>query len=211
MAWLAIFGYMIFAALAFGARFLVHYRRTGSTGFRGLFGRVGSLEWLGGALFVVALVAGPAAPILDLTGTLRPLGCAAAALWRVCGVALYVTGVAGILWAQFAMSESWRIGVDRSERTRLALKGPFRFVRNPIFTSMTAALAGVALMVPNIAAGLALLALVAGLETHVRVVEEPYLLRTHGEAYRRYLACTGRFLPGIGRKAVQGGAGAGVS
>ena len=204
MAWLAIFAYVIFVALAFGARSLVHYRRTGSTGFRGLSGRVGSIEWLGGALFVVALVAGPAAPILDLTGTLRPLDCAGGTLWRVCGVALYVAGVAGTLWAQFAMGESWRVGVDSSERTRLVLKGPFQFVRNPIFTSMTAALGGLALMVPNLAAGVALLALVAGLEIHVRVVEEPYLLRTHGEAYRRYLACTGRFLPGIGRKAVYG-------
>lgn len=211
MAWLAIFGYVIFAALAFGARSLVHYRRTGSTGFHGLSGRPGSIEWLGGALFVVALVAGPAAPILDLTGTLRPLGCAAVALWRVCGVALYVAGVAGTLWAQFAMGESWRIGVDSSESTRLVLKGPFQFVRNPIFTSMTAALGGLALMVPNLAAGVALLALVAGLEIHVRVVEEPYLLRTHGEAYRRYLACTGRFLPRIGRKAAEGDTGARVS
>ncbi len=200
MAWLAILGYVILAALAFGARSLVHYRRTGSTGFRGLSGRVGSIEWLGGALSVVALVAGPAAPILDLTGTLRPLGFAGGTLWRVGSVAFYTAGVAGTLWAQFTMSDAWRIGVDRSERTRLVLKGPFRFVRNPIFTSMTAALGGLALMVPNLAAGCALLALIAGLEIHVRVVEEPHLLRTHGEAYRRYLACTGRFLPGIGRK-----------
>jgi protein-S-isoprenylcysteine O-methyltransferase Ste14 len=41
--------------------------------------------------------------------------------------------------------------------------------------------------------------LLAALEIQVRGVEEPYLLRTHGEAYRRYAAATGRFLPGIGR------------
>ena len=43
--------------------------------------------------------------------------------------------------------------------------------------------------------------LVVGLELHVRRVEEPYLLRTHGDAYRTYAASAGRFVPGIGRLA----------
>ena len=38
-----------------------------------------------------------------------------------------------------------------------------------------------------------------GLELQVRAVEEPYLLRTHGDAYRAYAARVGRFLPGVGR------------
>ena len=42
-------------------------------------------------------------------------------------------------------------------------------------------------------------ALLVALEIQVRAVEEPYLLRTHGDAYRRYAAATGRFVPGIGR------------
>jgi len=42
---------------------------------------------------------------------------------------------------------------------------------------------------------------VAGLELHVRHVEEPYLLQTHGDAYRAYAASAGRFVPGVGRLA----------
>jgi protein-S-isoprenylcysteine O-methyltransferase Ste14 len=38
-----------------------------------------------------------------------------------------------------------------------------------------------------------------GLELQVRAVEEPYLLRTHGDEYRVYAARVGRFLPGVGR------------
>ncbi|HLS74191.1 MAG TPA: hypothetical protein VK046_10500 [Actinomycetaceae bacterium] len=37
------------------------------------------------------------------------------------------------------------------------------------------------------------------MEIQVRLVEEPYLLRTHGPAYARYTARVGRFLPGLGR------------
>ena len=41
--------------------------------------------------------------------------------------------------------------------------------------------------------------LVTALEIQVRVVEEPYLARTHGDAYRSYAERTGRFVPGLGR------------
>jgi protein-S-isoprenylcysteine O-methyltransferase Ste14 len=30
-------------------------------------------------------------------------------------------------------------------------------------------------------------------------VEEPYLVRSHGDEYRRYASRVGRFLPGVGR------------
>ena len=33
----------------------------------------------------------------------------------------------------------------------------------------------------------------------MHLVEEPYLLRMHGAAYRGYAEGTGRFVPGIGR------------
>ena len=46
---------------------------------------------------------------------------------------------------------------------------------------------------------LALAASLAGLEIHVRRVEEPHLLRVHGEPYRAWAGRTGRFVPGVGR------------
>jgi protein-S-isoprenylcysteine O-methyltransferase Ste14 len=58
---------------------------------------------------------------------------------------------------------------------------------------------GLALVVPNIVSLIAVAALLTALEIQVRLVEEPYLARTHGDDYRRYAAATGRFLPGIGR------------
>jgi protein-S-isoprenylcysteine O-methyltransferase Ste14 len=40
---------------------------------------------------------------------------------------------------------------------------------------------------------------VAAIQMQVRAVEEPYLLRTHGDNYAAYAARVGRFLPGLGR------------
>ncbi len=199
MPWFALAGYALFLALAFGLRSVVHRRRTGTSGFVGVSGRVGSVEWWAGVLFGVALVGGAAAPVLQLAGAVAPWSTLDTPATHAAGLALYAAGVAGTMWAQFAMGDAWRIGVRQSDRTALVAAGPFRWVRNPIFSSMVLATAGLALLVPNVASALTLATLLVALELQVRAVEEPYLTRTHGDSYRRYAARTGRFVPGLGR------------
>jgi protein-S-isoprenylcysteine O-methyltransferase Ste14 len=196
MAALALTLYGIYLTLAFGLRGWLQWRRTGDAGFR--FGGFAAspAERAGGALFVIALALGLAAPVLELSGGL-PLFA-----WLqlpAAGLALSVLGIAGTLHAQLEMGTSWRVGVDHEERTALRTDGPFRFVRNPIYSWMIVTAAGLALLVPNAASVLGLLALGVGLELQVRLVEEPYLLRTHGEAYAAWARRTGRFVPGLGR------------
>jgi protein-S-isoprenylcysteine O-methyltransferase Ste14 len=84
-------------------------------------------------------------------------------------------GLAGTLYAQLAMGESWRIGVDEGERTALVTGGPFAIVRNPIFSAMIPTSVGLTLIVPNVVALAGLTALALALEVQVRLVEEPYL------------------------------------
>jgi protein-S-isoprenylcysteine O-methyltransferase Ste14 len=199
MPLLALTGYAVFLALAFGLRAVLHYRRTGTTGFIGLGGRPGSIEWCAGVLFAVALVGGAAAPLGQLAGWLEPWDGGRIGVLHAIGAILAAVGIGGTLWAQLAMGDSWRVGVDRDARTDLVARGPFRWVRNPIYSWMTLASAGLVLVSPNALAVASLLALLVALEIQVRAVEEPYLERTHGDAYRRYAASTGRFVPGIGR------------
>jgi len=196
---LALAGYLLFAALAFGWRTWVQWRRTGKTGFVGLGGRPGSLEWLGGVLFAAAVVATPLAAVLQHVGLLRPLVPLDPPTALAIGGTLYACGLGGTLWSQLAMGDSWRVGVAPSERTTLVTRGPYRAVRNPIFTFMVTGLAGLALLTPNVLTLLALAALVVAVEIQVKVVEEPYLERSHGDAYRRYRAGTWRFVPFVGR------------
>jgi protein-S-isoprenylcysteine O-methyltransferase Ste14 len=191
---LALTLYALYLALAFGWRSWRQLRATGSTGFVGI-SRTGALERLGGALLVVSLALGLASPLVALLRGIPPAPPARAAL----GVVLYAAGLALTLAAQLQMGASWRIGVDPSERTQLVTSGPFSFARNPIFTGMIAVAIGLALLVPNPWALLAVLSLVVGTEVQVRLVEEPYLMRTHGEPYRAWAEQTGRFLPGVGR------------
>lgn len=199
MAVLALGLYAVYLALAFGWQSWAQWRATGSTGFRGIHGRVGSLEWLGGALFVFSLVLGIAAPALQLVGVLTPITVLDGRLGHVLGAVFAVGGIIATLVAQRAMGASWRIGVDQAESTALVTNGLFAYVRNPIFTAMIATGAGLAVLAPNVLAVVAFVALVAAIEIQVRVVEEPYLLRTHGEGYSEYTSRSGRFVPGLGR------------
>jgi protein-S-isoprenylcysteine O-methyltransferase Ste14 len=73
-------------------------------------------------------------------------------------------------------------------------------VRNPVYTTMIGLAIGVWLLAPTAAGALAVAVCVAGLEIQTRAVEEPYLRELHGDAYARYAAATGRFVPGIGRR-----------
>ena len=96
------------------------------------------------------------------------------------------------------MGTSWRIGVDARERTELVTTGLFGYVRNPIFAAMMLTGAGIVVLYATIPAVLAYACLLVALELQVRVVEEPYLLAMHGQAYRDYATRAGRFCPGVG-------------
>ena len=55
----------VFGVLGFGWRSWEQRRRTGSTGFNGVSGRLGSAELFAGVGFVAALVAAVLAPVLQ--------------------------------------------------------------------------------------------------------------------------------------------------
>lgn len=195
---LALLLFLLYTAVAFGLRTWQQLRTTGKTGFLGLSGRPLSAEWTGGVLFVLALALAPLAAALELLGLVAPLLDPPAWLPEL-GEHVIVLGVILTFAAQLDMGASWRIGVRESERTALVTRGLFRVVRNPIFSAMLLTAAGFLLLLPNPVALASLVALLLAVELQVRLVEEPYLLRTHGAAYRDYAAKVGRFAPGLGK------------
>lgn len=199
MAMGALVLYSVFVALGFGWRSWRQYRRTGSTGFRGISGRPGTPEWLAGVGFVVAMVLGLFAPALQMLDVVSPIALSDANWVQAFGTVLALAGIAATIYAQNSMGDSWRIGVDPHATTTLVRQGVFAVVRNPIFTAMLVFAVGVVLMVPNVPAIAALVLLVVTIEMQVRVVEEPYLLRVHGDSYRSYGRTVGRFVPILGR------------
>ena len=184
--------------LAFGVRVAVALRTTGSTGISSL-GGAPPAELIGGAMFFTGVFLGGANPALALADVIEVWDELDTTAAHVAGFASCAVGIAGTFLAQMAMGASWRIGVDPAERTELVTGGVFALCRNPIYTFMVISWLGFALLVPTWVALAAGVLLVAGLEIQVRLVEEPHLLRSHGEPYRTYARRVGRFVPGLGR------------
>ncbi|BBY92652.1 hypothetical protein MGALJ_23210 [Mycobacterium gallinarum] len=199
MPTIALVLFAVFALLGFGWRSWEQRRRTGSTGFRGISGRPGSVEWFAGVGFIISMGIAVFAPILQMLRVVAPVNFLHAPWIQITGAVIAVIGIATTVYAQLDMGDSWRIGVDKSETTTLVRTGVFGWVRNPIFTAMMTFGLGLALITPNPVAVIGFALLIVTIELQVRVVEEPYLLTAHGEAYRDYLAAVGRFIPGVGR------------
>src|SRR3954453_18518774 len=190
-----------FLVLTLFVRVAIQLRRTGRTGLIGLRRNAGLLDVLSGLLFIGGMALGVVSLQLVLQDSLEPIDALDIGVLHVLGIVLAAVGGTAVFLAQLGMGASWRIGVSDEERTDLVTTGWFSLCRNPIYTAMVVGWTGFALLVPTWLAFAAVVVIPAGLELQVRAVEEPYLLRTHGDEYRAYASRVGRFVPGIGRLA----------
>jgi protein-S-isoprenylcysteine O-methyltransferase Ste14 len=188
-----------FAIVAFGWRAWLQHRRTGDYGVRGFSGPRGSVEWFGGVIIAVGATLAATAPVAQLVGLVAPFAAIDRPWVNRLGLLLALMGVAVTIVAQLQMRDSWRVGVDSREVTPLVTVGLFSIVRNPIYSGVLLAIAGLLLMAPNLLSVVAAGTLLVGIQIQVRRVEEPHLTRVHGESYRAYGRTVGRFLPRMGR------------
>lgn len=110
------------------------------------------------------------------------------------GLGLIVLGYAATLWCYAAMGNTWRIGINAKEKTTLVSKGPYRWVRHPIYLFQIVMLAGAALLLPTMAS-FAILVLHYICAQIKAADEENYLLKVHGDAYQDYKSRTGGLFP----------------
>ena len=199
---LALVLWFVYGAGALGLRVAIHLRRTGSTGLVGPKSKLWTIPWLAETMHSVAFGLGVAAPVLDLAGAIEPIGVLDRPAVHVAGLTLFGVGLIGIIVGQAQMRDSWRIGTDPNERTDLITDGLFALVRNPIYVAVVPTLLGLALLVPSVVSLPSVLLFFAAMEIETRIIEEPHLLRVHGDAYARYAVRVGRFIPGMGRLGV---------
>jgi protein-S-isoprenylcysteine O-methyltransferase Ste14 len=146
-----------------------------------------------GSIFVAVLLVVLPARVLSWAGIAAP---ATIGIAQVAGMMEIVLGAALALWCILTFALVGRgTPAPFDPPRRLVARGPYRFVRNPMYAGAVIALAGAALYFGS----WALLAYGAAfaLASHLLVVtyEEPRLRRTFGEDYERYLASVGRWWP----------------
>ncbi len=191
VATLSLASLTLYGLVTLVGRTVLQRARAQDSGWRGISGPVGSLQWWAGAGLAIAALGLPLCVVLGPAESV-------VAPWRVVvGGAGFMLGFIATVGAQLAMGRSWRIGVRAGEHTELRTSGPFRWCRNPVFAGMLATTGALILWTPS--ASLAWVLMWLALQLQVRVVEEPHLLDVHGDLYRQYAARTGRFIPGVGR------------
>ncbi len=143
------------------------------------------LVWIGQPWLVGVAVTAPGLALWPRL--LHPLGLAA-------GLGLLALGYAGTLWTYAALGNTWRIGIDPNEKTALVDRGPYEWVRHPLYSFQIVMLLGVALLLPTPVS-------LATLATHLVCVliksgdEEKYLGTVHADIYRDYVRRTGGLFP----------------
>jgi protein-S-isoprenylcysteine O-methyltransferase Ste14 len=191
----------VFGVLTLVVRVAIQLISTGRTGLIGFARGAGPLGLLSGILFGGGMAMGVVSIIDVRDGSLGTIDSLDIGALHALGIVLAAAAGSSVFLAQLGMGASWRIGVNKAERTELVTSGWFSLVRNPIYSAMILGWFGFALMVPTGLAFAAVPVIALGFELQVRAVEEPYLMRAHGSAYRAYASRVGRFIPGIGRRA----------
>jgi protein-S-isoprenylcysteine O-methyltransferase Ste14 len=82
----------------------------------------------------------------------------------------------------------------------LVVKGPYRYVRNPMYVFVALALIGEAILFQTTILVLFAAIAVAVLHLWVVLYEEPTLRKTFGESYERYCTTVSRWLPGLSHR-----------
>ena len=110
------------------------------------------------------------------------------------GVVLTVTGYLLFIWsvrARGRFSVSWAMPEDQ----KLVTWGPYRFMRHPSYSGYFLMFIGFFLVWSSVFAVFPLFAIYG--YYRVSVVEEEFLVKRFGDAYREYQGKTGRFVPRI--------------
>ena len=79
----------------------------------------------------------------------------------------------------------------------LVVKGPYRYVRNPMYIFVGLALAGEAIVFESMSIAIFAVAALAFFHVWILVYEEPTLRRKFGEAYWNYCLRVSRWLPRV--------------
>jgi protein-S-isoprenylcysteine O-methyltransferase Ste14 len=113
---------------------------------------------------------------------------------RWLGFAISVLVVPLIWWTMRSIGTNVSASISTREGATLVTRGPYRWIRHPIYTSGFMIFIGFTLMLGSLLLGAAVLGLLVFIPYRASR-EERNLIGSFGDAYRAYIRRTGRFLP----------------
>ena len=112
--------------------------------------------------------------------------------WAGSGIVVVALGL--LIWVHHTLSRSFSGNLEIRDQHKLVTRGPYRWVRHPMYSAIFLWAAGLALIAANWFIGM--LPLAFGLFFAFRVpTEERMMVEAFGDDYREYMKTTGRFSP----------------
>jgi len=113
------------------------------------------------------------------------------------GLALTVGGLIFAVWARIALGANWSGTVTIKSGHNLIRRGPYRWIRHPIYTGLLASLVGTVLLQGEVRAFLGFAVILFALYRKARR-EERFLSEEFGDEFAEHTKHTGMFLPRFG-------------
>lgn len=110
------------------------------------------------------------------------------------GAALTFVGLLFAIWARYHIGRNWSGVITLKEDHALIRSGPYALVRHPIYSGLMLAIVGSAIARGDIAAVLAIVAVLYAVLRRVSI-EESWMSETFGSAYADYKASTPALVP----------------
>lgn len=116
--------------------------------------------------------------------------------WEVgaLGFVLTTLGVAFAIWARLTLGGNWSGSVTVKQDHELVLRGPYRFVRHPIYSGFLLVALGTALVFGELGCFVAVLLALVGFWLKARI-EEQFMTNTFGDNYRQYQRSVKQMIP----------------
>ena len=116
------------------------------------------------------------------------------AFWALAGAALSVGGVLFAFWARAILGRNWSSSVTIKHDHELVLRGPYTFVRHPIYTGLLTGILGTALIygLARCLVGFLVCVLALWLKSQT---EEKFMIQQFGDQYMQYRQRTRALVP----------------
>jgi protein-S-isoprenylcysteine O-methyltransferase len=114
-------------------------------------------------------------------------------LWILsCGITF--AGLALTIWSRLALGRNWSASVTYREGHALILKGPYRYVRHPIYTGLISMISGTAIVVGSVGGLIAIVVFILGTWWKLKK-EEALMTQYFPDEYQHYKSRTKALIP----------------
>lgn len=112
------------------------------------------------------------------------------------GMIIVILSLSFAIWARIILGKNWSGAIQKVECQRLVISGPYRYIRNPIYTGILCGFCGTFLVIGTLASLIGFLIITVAYVIKV-VKEQKFLVHEFGKDYEDYIKGSWALIPFI--------------